>query len=562
MKRFLKVSFMLAALAVTLSSCNCYNKMLKRVDQVQASANPAVLSLKGNTVSTDVTVVFPARYFEPKATLKITPVMVFEGGEIVGTPKFVQGTRVKDNYTVIDKRAGGSYTQTVTFPYDPRMKISTLELRVEAKCTKGRNTEFSPIAAIAVAQGVSTVQLLADNTAYMTLMPDNFKRVTSLSKDAEIMYVINRSEVRPSELTKEQVKMFEEFVREYYKMDRANLENIAAKGYASPDGPVAFNDKLSKDRSESGEKAISNQLKKEGVTTVKYDVSYYGEDWDGFQRLVSQSNIKDKDLILQVLQMYSNPVKRDEEIKNMTSVFQILAEQILPQLRRTVLVANVDVEGRTDSEITSALASNIDVLSVEELLYGAKLTSDPALKMKAYERAASRFNDARGYNNMGVMLAQEGKLREAKSALDKAASMSNDAAIANNLGAVALANGNVAEARRYLSSLNTPDARANMGLVNLAEGNYAEAARSLDGYNLAVAEVLNGNLSRAKSTLANINTADANYLKAIIAMREGDSRGAIANLRSAISMKPALRAQAAKDIEFAKLFGSSEFLAL
>ena len=363
MKRFVKVSLMLASAAVLLSSCNCYKKMAKNADDVNITCTPTVLSLKGNTVSADITVTYPAAYFNKKAVLKVTPVLVFEGGEITGTPKYVQGEKVKDNYTVIAKKQGGSYTQTVTFPYDSRADLCTMELRVEGKCAKGKHSEFTPIAAIPVAQGISTIQKLADNAAGLAIMPDNFKRVTTISQGAEIMYLINRANVRKGELTKEQIKMFEDFVKEYSNKDRATLGNIYAKGYASPDGPLAFNDKLSKERSQTGQKAISEQLK--DVKNAKYDIAAYGEDWEGFKELVSASDIKDKDLILQVLAMYDNPVKRDEEIRNMSSVFDVLAKEILPQLRRTKLSADVDIEGRTDAEILAAVSGNIDVLNEE-----------------------------------------------------------------------------------------------------------------------------------------------------------------------------------------------------
>ena len=560
MKRFVKVSLMLASAAVLLSSCNCYKKMAKNADDVNITCTPTVLSLKGNTVSADITVTYPAAYFNKKAVLKVTPVLVFEGGEITGTPKYVQGEKVKDNYTVIAKKQGGSYTQTVTFPYDSRADLCTMELRVEGKCAKGKHSEFPPIAAIPVAQGISTIQKLADNAAGLAIMPDNFKRVTTISQGAEIMYLINRANVRKGELTKEQIKMFEDFVKEYSNKDRATLGNIYAKGYASPDGPLAFNDKLSKERSQTGQKAISEKLK--DVKNAKYDIAAYGEDWEGFKELVSASDIKDKDLILQVLAMYDNPVKRDEEIRNMSSVFDVLAKEILPQLRRTKLSADVDIEGRTDAEILAAVSGNIDVLNEEEMLYGATLTGDAALKIKAYKAAATKFNSARGYNNMGVVLGQTGKAGEAKSAIEKAATLSNDPIISNNLGVLALMNGDVAKAKSYLSALSIPQARKSMGLVNLAEGNYAEAARALDGYNLAVAEVLNGNLAKAKSVLSGDNSAQADYLKAIIAMREGNSSSAIANLKSAISKNSAYKAKAVKDVEFAKLFGTTEFLAL
>ena len=185
MKRFVKVSLMLASAAVLLSSCNCYKKMAKNADDVNITYTPTVLSLKGNTVSADITVTYPAAYFNKKAVLKVTPVLVFEGGEITGTPKYVQGEKVKDNYTVIAKKQGGSYTQTVTFPYDSRADLCTMELRVEGKCAKGKHSEFTPIAAIPVAQGISTIQKLADNAAGLAIMPDNFKRVTTISQGAE-----------------------------------------------------------------------------------------------------------------------------------------------------------------------------------------------------------------------------------------------------------------------------------------------------------------------------------------------------------------------------------------
>ena len=562
MKRLVKVSLILSCMALVLSSCNCYKKMLKKVDTVQTSCTPAVLSLKGSTVTADIKVTFPPKYFDEVAVLKVTPVLVFEGGEIAGTPKFVQGENVKDNYTVIPWKTGGSYTQTVTFPYDPKARLSTLELRMESKCSNKcskKYREFIPFAAMPVAQGISTVQNDADQTSYLAYMPDNFKKVTTISQDAEILYQINKANVRKNQLTTDQIKMLNDFVKENADKEKVTLGNIAAKGYASPDGPVKFNDKLSKARSESGKKVVAKLLKDSGLDV---DAAAYGEDWDGFKELVEKSDIKDKELILQVLQMYSSPVKRDEEIKNMSSVFKVLAEEILPQLRRTKLVATADVQSKTDAELKAAVDQNVNSLDLEEMMYAATLYKKNSEKAMIYEAAAKKYNDARAYNNLGVALAKQGKLDQAKKALDQAAKLQSAPEISNNLGVVALAQGNVAEAKKYLSSLNTKDAKRNMALVELAEGNYSEAAKGLSGYNLAVAEVANGNLAKAKTALAKEKSADADYLRAVIAMREGDSKAAIANLKSAFSKKKSLKEKAKTDVEFAKLFGTTEFLAL
>ncbi len=565
MKRFTSIAMMLTAMVVLLSSCNCYKKMLKNIDEVEISSTPEVLTLKGSTVTADISVTFPAKYFDKKAVIKVTPVLVFEGGEIAGTPKFLQGEKVKDNYTVIAYKKGGTYTQTVTFPYDSRADLSTLELRVESKCAKGKKeVEFQPMAAIPVASGISAVQNLAKLTDGLVYMADNFKRVTTISKEADIMYLINSSRVRSAQLTSEQVKMFEDFVTENSDKDRVALGGIYAKGYASPDGPVKFNDKLAKQRSEAGEKAARKQLKE--VNDLTYDMAAYGEDWEGFKKLVAASDIEDKDVILQVLAMYSSPAERDQQIQNMAQVFDVLKKEILPQLRRTQLVASADVTGYTDQELKDALVSNLDCLKLEELLFAATLVSDLDIKAKAYQTAATKFNDNRAYNNLGVVLAKQDKIADAKKAIEKAASINSCTEITNNLGVIALAQNDMVAANGYLASLNTPG----KALLALKEGNYTEAVKGpITPYNLAVAQVCNGNLSAAKAALAKAGQcpaaskcANVDYLKAVICMKEGDSKNAVANLKVAIAKDNKFKAMAAKNVDFAKLFGTEEFLAL
>ncbi len=555
MKKFLKVSLLLTAMTVVLAGCSCYNKMAKQISNVKMSATPEILILKGNTVTADVKVDFPAGFMNKKAIVKVTPVLVFKGGEIAGTPKFLQGSAVKDNYQVLSNK-GGSYTQTVTFPYDSRAAISTLELRFEVKCCP--TADFLTFASVPVAQGVSNVLGLLDETDNAALMPDKFKRVTTIQQDANIMYQINSAVVGPKALSSDQIKLLENFVRDNQNKDRVSLGNVQSKGYASPDGPTDLNDKLSKNRSNTGKDAVSKQMKD---VKVGYDVAAYGEDWDGFKALVEASNIQDKDLILQVLSLSSSPVQREQEIKNMSAVFEVLKKDILPQLRRTKVVASADIQGKTDAELRAAAKENISSLNVEEMLYAATLFNDNATKAAIYKAAAEKYNDARAYNNLGIVLMSEGKISQAKSAFQQAAKLSNDPAISNNLGLVALAEGNAAEAKKYLQPLNTPEANANKALVDILEGKTNTTA-GLQGYNLAVAQLANGNVAAAKAALGNESSADADYLRGIISMREGDSNAALRNLKSAVSKDKSLAARAKNDIEFAKLFGNSEFQAL
>ncbi len=579
MKRLATVSLVLSMVATMLVGCGeCYEKMQKKQDQVQVTCVPEVLTLKGSTVEADITVTFPEMFFDEETILKITPVFVYGSEEVVCAPKYVQGEDVVGNYTAISRFEGGSYTQHISFPFDKAV-VGTLELRVEAKCFDEcrEMPDFTPWATIAAAKGINAVQSLAKGVGatapaaapeaapveqvevvegkvataahgHYTLAEANFERSSVKSAEAEIKYQINSSNVRKNQLTAEQITLFKEFVAANSAAERTTLGNVYASGYASPDGPEKFNNRLSEQRSKTGAKAMQKQLK--GVEGLNYEIASYGEDWDGFKTLVENSDIEDKDLILNVLQMYSSPVERDQEIKNMSAVFKVLAEEILPQLRRTRFAVEATYAGLTDEEILEAAKKGCDCLDVEHLLHAATLTDNVAEKTAIYEKAATKYGDARAYNNLGVCYAVAGKLPEAKAAFEKAEA---EPAVAGNLAAVSLAMGDLENAKKYLAGADAEAVKATEGALALAEGNYQEAKTKLTGYNLAVAELCDNNVEGAKAAIADVKGADADYVRAIIANREGDADKAAAYLKSAIAAKPELKAQAENDIEFYEL---------
>ena len=577
MKRFATVGLVLSLAATMLVGCSeCYEKMQKKQDQIQVTCVPEVLTLKGSNVTADITVSFPENYFNAETILKITPVLVYEGGEVAGTPKFVQGEDVVGNYTAISRFEGGSYNQNVVFPLNKAV-VGTLELRIEAKCFDEckETADFVPVATIAAAKGVSAIQNLAKgigqvaaqdandnkiegnavyagNNGNYTLLEANFQRSSTTTAEAEIHYLINSSVVRKAQLKQESIALFKEFVAANSTADRTTLGKVYASGYASPDGPEKFNDKLSAQRSKTGQKAMAKELKDvEGLT---YEIASYGEDWDGFKTLVQNSDIEDKDLILNVLEMYQSPVERDQEIQNMTAVFKVLAEEILPQLRRTRFTVDATYAGLTDEEILAAAVAGDTKLDVEHMLYAATLTNDAAAKLAIYELAANTYGDARAYNNAAAMQASTGDIKGAQANFAKAAKAAEGCeVIVNNQAAAALAAGDIEAAKKLLANAQNEAAKAHLGAIALAEGNYQEAKANLTGYNLAVAELCDNNIAAAKAAIAEVKGADADYLRAIIANREGNTTEATKYLNAAIAAKPELKAQAANDIEVAGL---------
>jgi outer membrane protein OmpA-like peptidoglycan-associated protein len=584
MKNLFKLSAVLAVVVLTLSGCNCFKKMAKNQDDVKLTCTPEVLVLNNGKVDADIAVTFPEKYFNAKAVLKVTPVIVFEGGEVAGTTQYFQGSKVDDNYTVIDKKMGGNYTMHVSFPYDERMACSELQLRAEIKCPKGKCKEFTLVnlnngaiptkeeAAVlaaggaeadalkrafglTVAQGVNTLQRDLNFASAMQDMESGYKNVITEVTKADYKYAINSSRLAKKAKTSEDLTAFQQKAAEQKDNDRIK-QNIYVNGYASPDGPEKFNDKLSAARSESGKKAAEELLKEIGLSL---DAASYGEDWEGFKELVAASNIEDKALILSVLESYTSSSEREEQIKNMSNVFTALKKEILPQLRRAQLVNSSDITGKTDDEMAALVrAGKFAELDEKELLHIAstgKLTA--AEKIATLEVAAREYKSAAAYNNLGVAYAEVGEGAKAAEAFANAVKAgANASAINNNLALVNLMNGNTEAAKAYTANASK-EAKA---LAAAAEGNYAQAQSQLEGYNAAIAATMNADYTAAKQFIANDKSADADYLRAVIATKQGDMAAATAELKSAIAKDASLAERAKKDVNLRKYIGTEILL--
>ena len=595
MKRFATVGLVLSMVATMLVGCSeCYEKMQKKQDQIQFTCTPDVLTLKGSTVEADLTVTFPEMYFNTEAILKITPVFVYENGEeIACAPKFLQGERVTGNYTQISRFDGGSYTQHIVFPFKKGV-VGALELRIESKCFDDckETPDFVPFATYAVASGIAAYQTLAhgigdeleedglsdaealaegvnrtkESTEELVLDENNileneegtyelittaFERSSTTMAEAEIKYQISSAEVRKAQLSQDQIALFKDFIAANQEAERITVGNVYASGYASPDGSEKFNATLSEKRSESGAKAMKKELK--GVDGVNFEIASYGEDWDGFKKLVEQSNIQDKDLIVNVLNLYTSAIDREQEIKNMAEVFQVLAEEILPELRRTRFAVQATYAGLTDEEILEAAKAGDTNLDIEHMLYAATLTNKLGEKTAIYSLAANTYGDAVAYNNLGVCLIANGEVRAAKVAFEKASELPEAAA---NVAAISLNTGDPERAKRYVEASTSIAAEATRGAICISEGEYQQAKEHLAGYNLAVAELCDNNLEGAKEALKGVKFADADYLRAVIAIKEGDANDAISYLQKAIKAKPELKETAKNDITFTEIIAN------
>ena len=544
---------LVAMLVFALSSCG---KMVE-LSADYFTTNPEVLEAVGGKVPVTITGKFPEKYFKKNATVEVTPVLRWDGGEAKGQPAKFQGEKVKGNDQTISYKAGGTYTMKASFDYIPEMAKS--ELYLDFKIKKGKKEYTIP--SVKIADGViATSELPTVKSANAAYAADKYQRIVEQKKNAQIMFLIQQANLRASELQSEGIKDFnKQVVAVAGDTKNYKLNNIEISAYASPDGGVKLNTTLAEDRQNNTEKYMNQQLKK-GKIDTEVDAKYTAQDWEGFQELVSKSNIQDKDLILRVLSMYSDPEQRETEIKNISSVYKTLADEILPQLRRARLTANYDVIGRSDEEINAAFDANEDSISADELLYAATLTQDNARKEAIYKKTIQKYpNDYRAYNNLGLMAYAAGNFDAAENYFKQAASKNTNAPEANtNLGLCELVKGNVADAETYLSkSTGANTANEALGNLYIKLGQYDRAVQAFGDTktnSAALAQILAKDYNKAKNTLTAVKNADAytDYLMAIVGARTNNADLVKSSMAKVAQKDATLAANAQNDREFAK----------
>ena len=532
-----------AVLSIAAVACASPEKMAKMAENVTVKCNPAVLEVVGGEINADVTVTYPEDYFHPKAVLKVTPVIVYEGGEVAMEPFMFQGEKVKDNYQVIPSE-GTTVTKKVSFDYVPGMEKCYLELRG----TVSHKAKFADLPSKKVADGANTTYMLVCKDGKVDLKADGYQEIIKQTAEGQILYQINSSNVRNNQLTSQSIKDFQAALDEIKANERKTLTGTDIVAYASPDGKENENAKLSDKRSASAEKAFGKVTKKHPVDGP-VNVSSVAEDWDGFQELVAASDIEDKELIIRVLSMYSDPAIREKEIKNMSSVFKTLAKEVLPELRRARFIANVEYQNYTNDELLQLIEENIDVLDETALLRAATLVKENDQKVELYKKAADKFNSNAAQYNLAVVYLNMNENGKAKRALDKC---EKDADWNNAMGVVALREGDNAQAERYFAAAGTETAKENLAVLDVLNGDYKAAAAKLagkEGFNAALVALLNGNNGPAAALKC--NCPKGAYLRAVAAARQGKAAAVASNITDA-SKNADLDARAAKDVEFAQ----------
>ena len=541
--------------ALVLTGCG------KKMNQFAAdyfSTNPNPLEVVGQNVPATVTGNIPPKFFVKNATVTVTPYLAFDGTELAGSSMAFQGEKVRGNNRVVSYENGGTVTIPVNYVYKPEMQRSELYLGF----TVDQNGKQYALPRVKVADGIVATAALADAASVdPATAADKFQRIINEKYSADIRFLINQANLRESELKSDEMLRLNRDIKTAADDANRQIEEINIESYASPDGSLDFNTRLAENREANTQSYLTKQLKKDKVTEFgELTANFTPEDWEGFQKLVAASNIQDKDLILTVLSMYKDPEIREREIRNLSTVFDQLADEILPQLRYSRITASVNVIGKSDAEINKAFDTDPSTLTVDEILYAATLTDDLNRKKAIYTAATNLYpNDYRGFNNLGKVLYQQGDYDAAMASFKKAQRIAPNAPETQmNQGLVALVNDDFRAANQAFGKAGgVPELGSALGVYYLQQGDVNAAVKAFGNdksNNAALAQILSKDYSKAKSTLAAIQTPDATtyYLMAVLGARTNNDQMVTSNLRQAIKLDNKLAKQAAKDLEFSR----------
>lgn len=566
MKKF-RSYFILILAAALLASCSGLSKMQKNSNLIKYEVTPKVLEAHAGMINVTIKGTFPASYFDKKTTVTATPVLTYAGGETAfDKVQVLQGESVQANNKVITYN-GGDFSYTATIPYKEGMKVSELMLR--AKAVRGtKSLDFAPVK---LADGVIITSTLVEKEDKSISTKDAYVRINPETQAADINYLINKSDVRATELKAEDIALLKEYIKTASADPNRQLKNAVVSSYASPDGKLDLNEKLSVNRGTSADKFIKKEFEKIEAAKAAgfFDSKTTAEDWDGFKAEVEKSTIQDKELILRVLSMYSDADVREKEIKNMAAAFETLKTDILPKLRRSKMIVNVDKVGRSDEQILAQMRQDPKALGLEEQLRAGELTTDLNERLKFYQITLENTPKCiRAANNVGTTFMDLGKVDDAVAAFEKAKAIQNNDLIKNNLGFASLVKGDLAKAEEYFTSMTaaTTESKWGLGVIAITKGEYDKAVNYFGTepcFNLALAQLLKGDVNKAKLTLDAIKEpckcGKPSYLKAVVGARLDDRTYMLNGLREAIGFKPEWKAYAKTDLEFAKFFNDDTF---
>jgi len=531
--------------------------MVSKFNTLNFTVTPTQVEVHGGNIEIELEVKIPEKYFQKNAEADFKAMLAPSAeseAKVFFEPVKLQGEKISSNGKTIGYITGGQFTYKSTVKYNEEM--ADYDLFATAIATMNDNSKS--LGAIKVAEGVMATATRVKDSEEPAISNHTYEKVTVLEETAIIYFTVNQSNVRYSQKSSDEIKRLKQFAKLGYE-----TKNIEISSYASPEGTLDINEKVSDNRGESTfnyAKRLMKKLKVQGANNNDlYIKSSKGEDWGGFNKLVNSSDMKDKGKVLNIVRNQKDPQKREEAIRDMAEIYDAIEDDVLPKLRKATITLRVYEPKKTEEDIVSLSIADPLQLDIKEMLYAASLIEDNSIKKTIYNTVTKSFpNDYRAYNNLAGIYIKEKNMNKAIDMLGKASKYNANAPEVNeNKGIIAAIEGDYDKAASLYNSSNASD--INKGILAIKTGDYSSATAKLkgNGFNATLAKLMNDT-----PVTTTDNTAEGNYLNAIVNARTGNYDMCVDYLSKAIELNANYKNEAVKDFEFKNLKDNADFQAL
>lgn len=339
-----------------------------------------------------------------------------------------------------------SFDYHTRVPYATWMSDSRLEMAID-ECGCGWDAMSSH------RDGLFDIRLQqpAPKPLLAYIAPQTEIKNRSKSGSAFLDFPVGQTTIRPDYRSNpSELEKIRETVESVQHDDYATIRAVTIKGFASPEGSYASNERLAKGRSQALADYVKNHY---GLQGVEMRVDYEPEDWAGLEQRVAQTGRSDKEAVLRVIRdgSISDPDRREEALKQLNGgeTYRYLLQEIYPALRHSDYTVEYTIRALTLSEAKELIYRDPKQLSLEEMFQVAQ----------SYEAGSPEF----------------------KEVFEIAVRMYPDDPVSNlNAANSALLDGKVKAARRYLEKTpDTPQKRLAEAVAAWLDGDTEQARQQL-----------------------------------------------------------------------------------
>lgn len=288
-------------------------------------------------------------------------------------------------YVVPDYKGDSRMDYRLALPYEAWMSSAQLTLqRIDCGCGKSSVTDVRLLAGKVSLEEVIVIERYRIEPHLAYIRPEA-EAVKSRAEQGEsfLDFAVGKTAVNPefgrnaAEL--EKIRRMIDLVQDDKDL---TIKRIVIVGYASPEGSLAMNERLSEGRA----KALRDYLQSRypAILGSLYSIRFGGENWDDLVKAVQTSDMPDKQAVLDIIDRYSIIGGREAKLMALKggTPWRYMLREMFPSLRKVTVTVDYDVRNFDAEEAKAVVKTRPQNLSLNELY----------LVANTYEPGSEDFN--------------------------------------------------------------------------------------------------------------------------------------------------------------------------